>query len=75
LDPACHSDTVSDPDKAYYFDADADPDHAYLFDADPHPYPTFHFAADLDPSFPNKSSKPQKCSNRLKFQTFWLVIC
>ncbi len=71
-DPACHF--GADPDPAFHFDADPDP--AFHFDADPDPDPNFHFDADPDPapSF-QKSSALKKCSNRLTFHTFCLVIC
>jgi hypothetical protein len=51
----------------------ADPNPACHFDADPDP--TFHFRADPDPSFQIKAKTLKKCSNRLIFYTFWLVIC
>ncbi len=55
--------SVADPDPTYYLDADPDP--ACHFEADPDP----------DPSFQIKALKTLKmCSNRLIYQTFWLVI-
>ncbi len=72
-DPAASSERgsmqtrVADP---YNFDADP----ACHFDADPDP--TLHFDADPDPSFQIKAQNlEKKCSNRLIFHTFWLVIC
>jgi hypothetical protein len=54
---------------------DADPDPAFHFDADPDP--TFYIEADpyTDPSFQIKAQNFEKCSNRLIFHQFWLVIC
>ena len=46
-------------------------DPACHFDADPDP--TFHFDGVPDLSLQIKAQK--KCSNRLIFHTFWLVIC
>jgi hypothetical protein len=51
---------------------DADPNPACHFDADIDPYPTFHCDAVPDPD-PNPSF--QKCTIRLIFHKFWLVIC
>ncbi len=46
------------------------------FDAEPDQNPTFHFDAEPDPdlSFQIKAQNHDKCSNRLIFHTFWLVI-
>jgi hypothetical protein len=66
-----HFNADPDPDLACHFDAS--PDLACHFDADPDP--TFHFAADPDPSVQVKGRTLEKCSNRLIFHTFWLVIC
>ncbi len=65
----------ADPDHAFHFDADPDP--ACHFDADPDPDPTFRSDADPDPSLQINAQKVtlNKCSNRLIFYTFWLVIC
>jgi hypothetical protein len=54
---------------------DADPDSTFHFDADPDP--ACHFDADPDPSLQINAQKVtlNKCSNRLIFYTFWLVIC
>jgi hypothetical protein len=78
-----------DADADFYFDADPDP--TFHPDADPDPYPTFHPDADPDPYSTfhpvwirirvqilasKEGLKPlKKCSNRLIFHTFWLVIC
>ncbi len=51
----------------------ADPHH---IDADPNPAFYFESGCGSGSLLPNKSSKPwKKCSNRLMFRTFWLVIC
>jgi len=50
-----------DPDSTYHPDADS----GFLFDADPDP----------DTSFQMKAQTIEKCTNRLIFQSFWLVIC
>jgi hypothetical protein len=64
--------SVADPHHIY---ADPDPDPACHFDEDPEP--TFHFNADPDqePSIQIKAQTLKKCSIRLIFLTFWLVIC
>jgi hypothetical protein len=58
---------------------DADPDPASHFDADPDTDPTFHFDAvpDLCPALAAKLRLKtlKKCSNRLIYRTFWLVVC
>jgi hypothetical protein len=54
-------------------DPDAHPDSSHHSDADLDP--TFHPDADPDPSFQIKIQTLKKCSNRLIFHTFWLVIC
>ncbi len=58
-------DSVADPDPAYHIDVYPDPVLTFHFDADPDP----------DPSFQIKAQTMKKCSNRLVFHTFWLVIC
>jgi hypothetical protein len=50
----------------------------FLFNADPDP--TFHPDVDPDPDLEILASKEKlkllkKCSNRLIFHTFWLLIC
>ncbi len=69
-----HLSSVSDPHHL-----DADPDPASHFDADPDTDPTFHFDAvpDLCPALAAKLRLKtlKKCSNRLTFCTFRLVIC
>jgi hypothetical protein len=68
-DPDCHFD--ADPDPDCNIDVELDPDHACChFYADPDP--TFHIEADLDPDLSFETY--EKCSNRLKFHTFCLVI-
>ncbi len=51
----------------FLFDSDAVPDPTFHPDEDPDPFP--------DPSFQIKAQTLKKCSNRLIFQTFWLIIC
>ncbi len=46
----------------------------FLFDADADPYRTFHPDVDPDPSFQKRLKHLKKCSNRLIFHAFWLVI-
>ncbi len=59
----------ADPDSACHSDSNAvaDPDPTFHFDTDPDLYP--------DPSFQIKAQNlEKKCSSRLIFHTFWLVI-
>jgi hypothetical protein len=68
-----HTASFEDP---HHFDADPDPDPAFDFAADPDPIFYFDAVPDPDPdsSFKIKAQNLPKCSNRLIFHTFWLVI-
>jgi hypothetical protein len=77
-----HFDVDPDADaySTYHPAADSDSDiflcgSGFLFDAGPNLDSTFHSDQDPNPTLQIMAQTYEKCSNRLIFHRFWLVIC